>query len=276
MGGTDRVLTLGPQDVTLDGLTISDGYDSYEGGGVHANGTRLTLNCVIFERNVADYEGGALEVYEGEAMATGCTFRDNYADYSGGALELDGWSPARMQISDSVFERNESGYEGGAISVGSWAHDRLKLDRVDFTENVARGGAALQAGSWDEVTIEVSGGRFTGNEATYSGGAVDVQTDLAAHLTFVGSEFTNNRSPTGAVLLVSSRVSGGATLFDGVVATSNTSAPGNAVIMVDATGGSFECVACDLGTGPTDNAPNDASGYGSTVNYGSGASFLLP
>ncbi|MCB9690000.1 MAG: hypothetical protein H6738_20875 [Alphaproteobacteria bacterium] len=275
-GGRSRVLTLGADQVTLDGLTVRDGYDASEGGGVYAAGTTLDLRCVVFEDNVSDLEGGAIEVFEGVATATGCTFLRNHAGSNGGALQLEGWQPSGMEIVDSVFDGNSADGGGGAIHVGSWAHDRLRLVDTDLLRNTARSGGALRADSWNQVTIEVQRGRISGNLAVSDGGGISLSSDLAANVTLSGTTLDDNRAVFGAALLVSSRVTGGTVLLDGVSVLANQAGPGSAALLVDSTTAVLRCVGCDLGAGPTDNAPMDTMGYGQVVNGGAGTSFRLP
>lgn len=274
--GSNTILTISGGTITVDGLEISDGFSDYAGGGISASSADLTLTCVDLVDNYADYEGGGLYVGGGTVTIEGCTLRDNRSGYEGGGMEIDGGSPSEATITDSVFVGNRADYSGGALSVGSWAHDRLTLTRVDFDSNRSGyEGGAIAAGSWESVSLSLEEGTLSNNQAP-QGGAIHLSPDIDANLTLTRTVLTDNQAGSGAALEVTSRTSGGTVLFDEVTLWSNTSSSqGNAAVILEG-GPGFECISCDLGTGASDNSPNDVRGHGQTVNQGAGASFTLP
>ena len=87
-----RVFTFGNQtDITIEGMTISDGYRDAEGGGIlvaagSSGNATLNLKDVTFTNNKTNTSssGGAIRVAKGTLNADGCLFEaDNYARNGG-------------------------------------------------------------------------------------------------------------------------------------------------------------------------------------------------
>jgi hypothetical protein len=181
-GGANRVLLLqSGSNTTLVGLTIQDGFHSYEGGGIYAqNVQKLTIEACRFTDNYADYEGGAIEAYHqtstsGAAIIIRDTvFRNNESDYGGGAINFsNAGTDFAVEITTSSFRANRSGYEGGAISMWGASADVLLRDVV-IDGNVANyTGAALQVTSsffpTGTMDVRFQNGSITGNRSNTQG-----------------------------------------------------------------------------------------------------------
>lgn len=275
-GGTSRVLTIDDTaSVVLRGLTIANGHDEYEAGGVYAAGVPwLVIDGCVFEDNVAKYGGGGLVAYTaagsaGSIVITNSTFQRNSAGYEAGAAILGmRWDPVAVEITDSVFLDNLAGYSGGALLVAP-SFGELTVDNCRFENNTApTEGGAVSLGSWGEVKAD-----------------------------FIETEFLNNSATTGGALLYGGWVVGSVTLLD-CVARDNIGSSGSAYSfgvsgshktdgVVEIIGGSVHAntggkALCadewfgvtvdnvDFGTGPDDNPSGDICGCG---DWGVGASF---
>lgn len=136
---TTRVMEIDPgTNVTLDTLTIRNGNQSGDGGGVlnegillvkkstftnnqadysgaiaNQPGARLTLDASWFTGNTANISGGAIYNWYGTADITNSTFSGNTAN-SGGAIFND--TDKTLSITDSTLENNTADdSDGGAI-----------------------------------------------------------------------------------------------------------------------------------------------------------------
>ncbi|MBN2613581.1 MAG: hypothetical protein JXB00_18640 [Bacteroidales bacterium] len=114
--------------VTLQNLTVQNGYSCYDGGGILAqikSGGNLFITNCFFAGNKA-YNGGALCIIPGlwdnyGATIRNCVFTDNHAEIYGGGV----YSNTNTFSTDDrfhgnsffncTFAGNSSNYEGGAI-----------------------------------------------------------------------------------------------------------------------------------------------------------------
>ncbi|HST90539.1 MAG TPA: choice-of-anchor Q domain-containing protein, partial [Ktedonobacterales bacterium] len=153
-------------------LTIANGNASAATGFTNAGAayiettTTATMNTVVVTNNIAVSSAGAID-NRGTLTITNSSFTLNSAPGQGGAIRNVG----KLTITNSTFSGNTSG-EGGAIHhASSTAGSTLDIANSTFSGNSATGGAA-------------------------GGGAVSVNSDLAATLTYV--TIANNSATTGS------------------------------------------------------------------------------
>ena len=149
--------------ITLDGLTISDGYgghsvavlcgqfdqvnatnctfsnnSAYEGGGGVAEGGNWTATNCTFSNNSAQYGGGGVASW-GNWTAINCIFYENIAE-SGGVSESNGNTDpfgnpiAGFYASNCSFSRN-SANQGGIASNSNWILLNCILDAENIDSN---------------------------------------------------------------------------------------------------------------------------------------------
>jgi hypothetical protein len=194
-GGAGRVFEVDAGlDVTISGLTITDGFAPDEGGGILNDGSNLTLSGDALTRNVASESasssgaGGALYSLGGTVNISGCRIDDNQAlggagasafgDAFGGGLDIQGGS---VSLVDSTLSGNEA--RGGADS-----GDGLAGGGALFTQ-VATG--ITDCTITDNMAI---GGDDTPNNGAY-GGALDI---YASSTTIMGCTISGDRAVGGA------------------------------------------------------------------------------
>ena len=156
--------------VTLNSLTIQDGY-SGAGGGIFVNsGASLTVNDSTFSGNDALSVGGGIFVDSGAGLTVNdSTFCGNYSDTDGGGIFCSG----TLTINSSTFSANSS-TAGGGIACGA-----LTINGSTFSGNSAfysSGGILCNGGVYLTNTIvagntpgdlyEVSGAFFGANNLT--------------------------------------------------------------------------------------------------------------
>ncbi len=119
--------------VTLNSLTIQDGY-SGAGGGIFVNsGASLTVNDSTFSGNDALSGGGGIFVDSGAGLTVNdSTFSGNWADYyDGGGIYVN--SGASLTVNDSMFlSGNETPNYGGGIVV---YQSTLTINNSTFSGN---------------------------------------------------------------------------------------------------------------------------------------------
>src|SRR5207244_757685 len=98
-------------DVTIAGLTITNGANGYGGGGIHSFrfGTLTITNCTL-SGNSAHYSGGGIYSYTGTLNITNSTLSGNSATSEGGGI----WSHNdAFTITNSTLSSNSAGQGGG-------------------------------------------------------------------------------------------------------------------------------------------------------------------
>ena len=158
-------------DVTLDGLTISDG-SADSGGGARNNGGTLTINDSTFSHNTAEgvSSGGAVYNDSGTLIVSGSTFTNNTAVGPGGAISVNNGDATIVNstLSGNTADDN-SGGSGGAVVVQASAS--LLLINSTVSDNYARiEGNGVYLNSASTVTIQNS------IIANNTGGGADCET----------------------------------------------------------------------------------------------------
>ncbi len=206
-------------DVTLNNITMSEGYAA-SGGAVFADtGTTLTINDSKFFVNKFNNAGrGGAVVALGNLTVNGSKFVDNgNGGYgTGGAVYYN--NTADWSITDSIFRNNVASSGGGAVystgggtltvngntdfsgnsGSGNGGGAIYILDgtlnvgmtnsageTVTFTGNKGVGGAIRAAGTNE---LNVSNTVFTGNSSAGNGGTLFIEADAAANI-YSGTEF---------------------------------------------------------------------------------------
>ncbi|RJO60409.1 hypothetical protein C4544_05050 [candidate division WS5 bacterium] len=208
-GGKQRVIKINVPELnlTIEGLTIRNGYDSSIGGGVavfpfyHAT---ITLNLVnnIIARNISGSAGGGVYVFSrGSASTTTLTLTDNVIahnradDYCGGVCVISEDSANTIAtIANNTIIDNHAGYHGGGIYIRSYNGATITST---FTNNAVTHNSAAYFGagvyayaeSGATQSTDIIDNRITGNTDPYFGGGVYLHSVSNATLK---TNFTNN------------------------------------------------------------------------------------
>ena len=273
-GATASVITAGAVALTVDGLTVSDGYNGSCGGGIDATGTTLTLNDSVLLDNEAS-TGGGLCLSSGTLSLESVEMSDNLTDDAGGGLYLDTVTAAMV---DLTLDGNLAVAEGGGFYS---THSTIFISGADIDKNESedRGGGIYL----HETTLSASGMVITGNIAVDEGGGIAVRNNST--LTLSGSTISQNEA---------SKDGGGIHVKDGSLSMSSSTLEANVtakkggglhiddddatldeVVLIDNVanegGGAFvkDCelilIDCEL----TDNTANDDGGGVTVEHHGS-------
>ena len=177
---TSRIFTIdqaGANSITLDALTLTDGYTSnWKGGGAIYAGLMspglatgsLTIQNSSFSGNSASGYGGALSLWAVRNVTIdNSAFTDNGSGNTilGGGLYVN-QSKGGLVISDSTFSGNQAG-GGGAIAT-IFSSD-LTISGSTIANNSASSGGGLYLRDTD---FHITNSTFAGNLATHIGDAV--------------------------------------------------------------------------------------------------------
>jgi uncharacterized repeat protein (TIGR01451 family) len=202
-----HVVTASGTDATtvLDGFTITGGWASVSGGGLHGEGGGMlnnngspTLTNVTFSGNRASDSGGGMYNSGGSPMLTNVTFSGNRATDSGGGMLNNNGNPTLYNV---TFSSNHvDGYPGGG---GMYAGSgNPTLINVTFSANSCgdNDGGGIYDWSGSSTLINVV---FSGNSADLGGGMrTDDNSPVLINVTFSGNAATDPLSGTGGGMYI--------------------------------------------------------------------------
>ena len=180
---------VGGVNVEIMNLIIENG-NATDGGAITNVGALTLTNC-IFKDNTATSNGGAIS-NDGTLTLKNCTFTDNTASNEGGAIYN---LPMGFKLSDCTFTGNNA-TDGGAIyNEGGAANYPVTIIGSKFKGNTAanfgKAGAVYNAG-----ILKVTNSNFTGNNGTFSSGAIQNKGSLFV----VSTKFLTNTAQFGGAI----------------------------------------------------------------------------
>ncbi len=245
-------------NVTINGLTITDGYAPDEAGGILNDGSNLTLSGDHLSQNVA-YEsatdggrGGALRSLGGALTISDCEITGNralgaagtsaFGDALGGGLYVLAGSAtiSNSTISDNLAQGGDNSNDGAGLAGGILTAAPTSITGCTISDNLARGGAdAPDNGAYGGgvYILPSSGSTITG-------------------CTFRGNQAVGGNGGTGQFVGIAD---GGALLPYGLTSISGSTFDHNQAI-----GGS------DGNSGPGQSDPVMDSGFGGAISTGFG------
>ena len=151
----------------------------------------LIIEASQFDSNNASRYGGVLNFFIcNNITINASTFNDNLGDKGGGVL----WSYySTVTIETSQFHDNIARTGDGGVLES--IHSFIIIEASEFDCNSAIHGGVLFS-QYDNITIE--GSEFDSNSAVYYGGVL--YPEILSTITVGDCNFTNNRSPVGAVV----------------------------------------------------------------------------
>jgi hypothetical protein len=147
-----RVLQVqGYSTVSISGVTVQGGYDSF-GAGIYITDGYLSLQDCVIQDNQASGFGGGIELFGGSLDVNACTFENNAAGQHGGGLAV---TRGNAYVSGSVFENNSAYLGGGA--------------QVYYQQSSYVPGPQGERGS-SGAYLQILDSTITGNNASIGGG----------------------------------------------------------------------------------------------------------
>ena len=157
-------------DVTIDGLTITNGnVGSDSGGGIYNLGTLTVSNSTISGNSAALYGGGIFNSsFGGSATLTvsNSTLSGNSASNGGGIYNNNG----TLTITNSTLSGNSASDTGGGIFNDAFLGGSATLTITNSTlsgNSASGGGGGIEnAASRGSATVRVSNSTLSGNSAS--------------------------------------------------------------------------------------------------------------
>ena len=182
----------------IEGFTIRNGraekYPNKHGGGIECSASSIsTIEDCTIENSSAEYGGGAYN--SGTLILRDCTFRNNTAEKGGGGVSVSG----NTQILGCTFENNKAISDtgtGGAIDFFSGTDAPALVNDCTFTGNIATfAGGAI--GIYSKANVEIRLSSFHDNKTDGVGGAISMSEhyDGSVHETLIEDcSFTGNEA----------------------------------------------------------------------------------
>lgn len=278
-GHSDRALTVTGGSVTIEDITIRDGFTSTAGGNVACNGGSMTLTRVRVTGALTTAQGGGLYFATCPAVLTDVQVDDNTAAQGGGIWYSSNQTWTAVDIDNNSAAGGGAGAYGSAASLGASGG---QIQNNDAANNGDGGGLMLVGGS-----ASLSGTSVQDNRGRRGAGVYLSDADL----TLSSVDFRQNQSDdTGAhvELTAASTMSATDTSFrDGDASNNGSGGPiairdGSVVTLNggevrdnqgDRTGGLWIVTgtATFFDTDFRNNDPDDAFARGQGYDIGTGA-----
>jgi len=219
--------------VRIEGLTVTRGYSSWQGGGVFCENSSVAFSGCRVSGNYSSYLGGGVYAESCSLVFNNCIMSQNSSGSSGGGVYC--WDCA-LEMTDCTFSGNSGGHSGGGLCA-----QRGQLTRCTFSGNSARladlsGGTG--GGAWCGSAL-VTDCTFRDNSACALGGALGCYTAVVAN-----SIFFHNSAGAGAGVYCADSA---ATLTSCTL--SGNSAPGASGILAENSSVTMEKSIVAFGTG---------------------------
>jgi hypothetical protein len=158
-----RVFYVSPNlNITIAGLTIVDGVNAINGGGIYNDHSILTLsNCTLSGNSAFDGGGIYNDGNSGNATLSlsGCTFSRNSTRFRGGGVYNNGEAGnATLKVLNTTFSTNSATYGGGIYNDGFHGGAALSVNASTFSGNSAisvGGGAIHNIGLSGTSTVQI-------------------------------------------------------------------------------------------------------------------------
>ena len=179
---------------------VHDQYNNSFGGAIYNPGEHydpyLYLTNCIFKNNSAMY-GGALYMTYGHLKIINTTFESNTAYNYGGAIAAG--ANSKIEIYDSDFINDKSIKDSGGAIYFRYAD--VKISNSNFINCYGQfGGAICDLGA----NTTISNSKFTGNRASYRGGAIY---SLYGKFFVNDCDFRNNHGKNGGAIFLDNATS---------------------------------------------------------------------
>jgi hypothetical protein len=192
-----RVFYINPdKTVTIDGLTVANGYSDFYGGGIYNDHATLTVsNCIVSDNSA--YSGGGIRNEDAALTLSNSTISGNLAGDGGGISNLGYQGSATMTVTNCTLSGNLATFDpGGGIdnaAVVGGATATLTITNSTISGNSATppGGGIANVGS-GIATLTITNSTISGNSSSNGGGIFNAALGGGATLTITNSTISGN------------------------------------------------------------------------------------
>ena len=220
-----QVTTNANSEVTISGMTISNGRDTFFGGGaIFTQFGKITINNVVITANSGN-SGGGIALYNGATLnANNSTISNNTVTNDGGGIY--GIQSSSINLTNTTVSGNTAAGSGGGVQADG-AIATIDGSTISNNSSTSQSGGGINS----TTMLNVTNTAITGNSAFQSGGGIS-NTGTA---TITNSSISNNSSSSGGFAGGGGIASSGASLtITGSTINGNTSNRLGAGILVAA------------------------------------------
>jgi len=207
---TDRVFNITTGTVTLEDMTIRNGYavdgnanntSPNWGGGIYiAGSSSVALNNITVTNNKASFRGGGIAHYSSSTLTlTGCTVSYNSTDNNDGGGIICAGVGGTVTLNNTLVDHNFAADGGGGIYT---AYGDLVLNNSNITNNTADdwGGGIYHN---NNTPLTITGGTINSNSAGYGGGGICTggyaSVNALTNVTIDGNDANGNDANGGGI-----------------------------------------------------------------------------
>ncbi len=160
------IFAVNGSSLTINNLTITDGFSSTAGGGISVLHGSLTLSNSTIQGASARDAGGGIYANDSRVEIIGSEIKGNSAGAGGGGglYFSSSYGTQTLDITDTAFTRNTSTQAGGALRI---ARGTVTIKRSSFSFNEGDEGGAIEN---TNGTLRIENSTFNNNEARLGGG----------------------------------------------------------------------------------------------------------
>jgi predicted outer membrane repeat protein len=245
-GGNYAIFSTFNQNVTINGLTISNGHQTvFGGGGIYVNsGGTLNLNGSVVSGNSASSSTDSM--------------------YGGGITNQGTLTLTNSTVSGNSVTSTGSGISGIGHGGGIYNSGNLTLTNSTVSGNTTSsyGGAIYSQGN-----LTLTNSTVSGNTATGSNGTGGLHTTTFT-LTLTNSTLNNNNAPGSGGIANLYRESGSATLKNTIVANPQAGLNCGSIIAINSQGNNLEYPGTSCNFTASGDKQNQNPQLGTLTNNG--------
>jgi len=209
----ERVLDVHTGNITIDGVTITNGFArALPGGGVRASNSVTITNSTISGNVTAAVGGGVFAV--NSAIITNSTISGNRADiFDGGGV----FAANSAIITNSTISGNNAAHKGGGVFGGTATITNSTISgNTAASACIGCGGitSGYGGGVYAPISATITNSTISGNHAAIEGGGVLI--DIGGTATITNSTISGNHATTGGGVFIMGSVT--ATITNSIVA----------------------------------------------------------
>jgi hypothetical protein len=246
--------------VTLSGLTLTDGFGgppgpgtTGDGGGILNEGTLTVSNCNV-SANSAGFGGAGIFNYYGTLKVSNCTLAGNTASGTGGGEGggVNNWH-GMLTLTDCTLSGNSAGDQGGGIVNDGGT---VAISGGAISSNSARAGGGI----YNAGTMTISNGcKLFENTAAYYGGAI---LNYTSHLTIDNCNLSDNSAGDYGGAICNDGLNGpnsNTVTVSGCTITGNSASQGGGICNLTGLADALTVSNCTFGNALA-NGPDDIFG----------------
>ena len=185
-----RIMRISDATVSIDGLTMANGYASgVTGGGIYVYESSLTLTNTTISSSSSTSNGGGLFAYNSNVNITGSSLTGNSSGNNGGGTTADS---STVTITNSTVSQNSTGINGAGIHLDGTAV--VTIDESVISDNVVDSGNGGGIAAFDTSSLSLRNSSVLNNRIEDSGNGGGIAVFSSSSVTVDNSNIANNYS----------------------------------------------------------------------------------